>query len=361
MSRITDANMFFAGSEPKFIEEVTEGQLSRALNWYSQNKDKKDSFKYANDYFKKKLKVDASHILKDKETTFGFICRIVTNGAKLSPKNQTWFEKEVENVKQLLKVKVAPKVADPVAKVNTPNIQDRIKEKASECIGELEGLVDDLILSKFKQDVSPYGMMKTLDTKSVQIKHIVEWAKGKRSHFDEVLNTTDKDVKDGYSNFTKTELKKIVSFFDQVILDCQKISGDSIKTRKPRKVKPKTPEQLVSKMKFMDSFADLNLKSVKSTEIIGAMSLWVYNTKTRKLGVYHAEDAGGLTVKGSSIENYNETKSVQKTLRKPADVLPEILNGGKVYLRNAISNIRAMESNLTGRINPDTILLKITK
>jgi hypothetical protein len=361
MSRITDANMFFAGSEPRFSEEVTESQLTRALNWYSQNKDKKDAFKYANDYFKKKLKVEASHIIKDKDPTFGFICRIVNNGAKLNLKNQSWFEKEVDNVKQLLKIKIIPKVVDVAVKTNTPNIQDRIKEKASDCIGELEGLVDDLIISKFKQEVSPYGLMKNLDIKVAQVKIITDWAKNKRMHFNDVLNTNDKELKEGYSNFSKSDLKKVISYFDQVILDCQKISGDSLKTRKPRKVKQKTPEQLVSKLKFMDSFVEFNLKSIKSTEIIGCMTLWVYNTKTRKLGVYHAEDAGGLTVKGSSIENFNATKSVQKTLRKPADVLSEILNGGKVYLRNAMSNIRAVESNLTGRINSDTILLKVTK
>jgi hypothetical protein len=361
MTRITDANLLFVGSEPKFTGEVTQVQLSRTLSWYSQNKDKKDAFKYACDYFKKKLKIDATHVLKDKETTFGFICRMVTNGAILNEKNQTWFDEQIESVKEQLKNPVVIDTTATTVKTNTPNIQERIKEKASECIGELEGLVDDLIISKFKQDVSPYGTMTTMNMKDAQVRHIVEWAKTKRVEFDDVLNTTEKDVKEGYSNFSKPELKKVVAFFDQVILDCQKVSGDSAKTRKPRKVKAKTPEQLVSKMKFMQSFKDLNLTSVKSTDVVGAMSLWVYNTKTRKLGVYHAEDAGGLSVKGSSITNYSESKSVQKTVRKPDVVLPEILNGGKVYLRSALNNVRAVESNLTGRINPDTILLKTTK
>jgi hypothetical protein len=48
-------------------------------------------------------------------------------------------------------------------------------------------------------------------------------------------------------------------------------------------------------------------------------------------------------------------------LRKPEVTLPEVLTGGKVYLRNAIENIRAVDSNLTGRLNDDTILLKIVK
>jgi hypothetical protein len=48
-------------------------------------------------------------------------------------------------------------------------------------------------------------------------------------------------------------------------------------------------------------------------------------------------------------------------LRKPEVTLPEVINGGKVYLRNVIENIRAVDSGLTGRLNDDTILLKIIK
>jgi hypothetical protein len=118
---------------------------------------------------------------------------------------------------------------------------------------------------------------------------------------------------------------------------------------------------LVTKVKVCDEFKELGIKSVPATSIVGASQLWVYNTKTRKLGVYNAEDAGGLSVKGSSIINFAEKKSVQKKLRKPEQMIPNVLNGGKVFLRNAIENIRAVESPLTGRLNVDTILLKVTK
>jgi hypothetical protein len=77
--------------------------------------------------------------------------------------------------------------------------------------------------------------------------------------------------------------------------------------------------------------------------------------------MYQASDAGGLSVKGSSIVNFSEEKSIQKKLRKPEVTLPEVLSGGKVYLRNALGNIRAVESALSGRLNDDTILLRVVK
>ena len=87
----------------------------------------------------------------------------------------------------------------------------------------------------------------------------------------------------------------------------------------------------------------------------------VYNVKTRKLGCYHAEDAGGFSVKGTSLENFNESKSVHKKLRKPEVSLPELMKAGKVLLRNYMDSIRAVESALTGRLNADTILLRSLK
>jgi hypothetical protein len=359
MVRVTDVNDLFAGAEPKFSVELSQSNLMQCLNWYSQNKDKKDAFKWACDYFKKFHKIDASSVLKNKISTFGFICRIVTNGGILAGKDRNWFDDEIEKIKRELKKPVTQTVA--ATPVPIVNIQERIRDKANECIAELEGQVDDFVLSGCSANVSPYGIFNTMNIKDAQTKYIVEWAKQKRNEFDDVLNTQEVVIKEGYSNFKKPQLKKLIGYFDQVILDCQKISGDSVKSKKPRKRKIKSPTQLVSKMKFMFEFPDLKLKSVNATEVIGAMSLWVYNTKTRKLGVYHAKDAGGLSVKGSTILNFAESKSVQKKLRKPEVTLPEVLSGGKVFLRNVMNGIRAVESNLTGRINSDTILLRVTK
>ena len=358
MTRVTDANLIFVGHEPKFSVELTQSNIIQTLNWYSQNKDWKDAYKYSCDYFKKKLKLDAAEILKNKSTTFGFICRIISNGGSLPAKNQIWFDNEVKDVCNALKVET--KVED-VVKDDKPNIQDRLKEKASLCIGELEGQIDDMILSKFKSTVEPYSVFHTMGIKGAHTKSILEWAKKVRAEYDDVLTTKDADVKEGYSNFTKQNMKKIIAYCDQVILDCNRVSEVSTKSRKPRKRKVKSPDELVKKIKICAEFKELNLKSVPTTSIVGANQLWVYNTKTRKLGVYNAEDAGGLSVKGSSIINFAEKKSVQKKLRKPEVMLPDVLNGGKVFLRNVIDSIRAVESPLNGRLNADTILLKVAK
>jgi hypothetical protein len=361
MARITDANLMFSGGEPKFSTELSKVEMMKTLNWYSQNKTSKDAEKWAQDYFKKKLKVDVSDALKSAPDTFGYVCRIVMNGGSLDVKNLTWFENQIKEITENSKKPKKKVVVKDDNAVPTVTIQDRIREKAHECIGELEGQLDEYVVSDFKADANPYAIMHTLNIKSVHVKMIVDFAKKRRSEFDEVLNTTDKELKEAYSNFTKPQLKKIIAWCDQIILDSQKVMGAAQQNRKPRKRKVKSPEELVAKIKVLDKYDDLKLVSIATKDIVGALQLWVYNVKQRKLGCYHAEDAGGLTVKGTTITNFNETKSIQKRLRKPEVTLPEVLKGGKVALRNLLDGVKAVESPLTGRVNGDIILVRILK
>jgi hypothetical protein len=340
--------------EPKFSGDLSQTQLTQALSWYAQNRDSKDATKYAIEYFKKKLKIQAPDGLKSQPSTFGFICRIVSLGGVLNDSNNTWFNDIIKNLQEETPV-------DKTTTATVVSIQDHIKRKASDCIGELEGQIDELITSDFKANVSPYATMTGMDAKGAHTKFIIEHFKTRRVEYDVALTTTDDDVKEAYSNFTKSQLKKLIAYCDQVIVDGMKLAGEAVKTRKPRKRKAKSADQLIAKLNYAKDFAELKIVSVDPKTIIGASSLWVYNTKTRKLGVYQALDASGLNIKGSTIQNFAESKSVSKTLRKPEVTVHEVLKAGKVALRSVLTDIRAAEKPLTGRINDDTILLRVAK
>ena len=101
-------------------------------------------------------------------------------------------------------------------------------------------------------------------------------------------------------------------------------------------------------------------RSVNPVDVIGAQELWVYNTKTRRLGRYIADSLQGpLGIKGTAITGYDEAKSVSKTLRKPEEKLQEFTRASKVQLRKFMDEIRATATLLNGRINTDTVLLKV--
>jgi hypothetical protein len=103
----------------------------------------------------------------------------------------------------------------------------------------------------------------------------------------------------------------------------------------------------------------LKLVSVSPTDIIGSTELWVYNTKSRKLGKYVSAEYQTLSVKGTSIINFNENLSICKTLRKPEEKLKEFKAAGKVQLRKFLDDINATDTKMNGRLNEETILLKV--
>ena len=342
-------------AEPKYEKLESQSEVAAALNWYQSNKDAKDAAKYISDYAKKnkiKGRLDTTKVF----STTGFLCRIVSNGTIVSDAFRATLENSLKSIftmepaKEVVVVKTTP----------TVTIQDRLNEKVSEIIGELEGAIDELVISKFKTTPSPYGIMHD-KAKGMHATRIIEWAKKRRQEFDEVINTDDEQIKEGYSNFTKTELKKLVTYCDSIITDAMKINDESKAGRKPRKKKSKTPEQLVSKIQYLKSSDEYKLESQDPKQIIGATSIWVFNAKTRKLGVYHALDSQGFGVKGTSLTNFSEMKSIQKTLRKPEAILPDVVKGAKVYLRNCMDSVNSKAGSLTGRLNSDTILVKIIK
>lgn len=348
--------------EPSFNSgvEITNDEMVKALDWYNKNFVKKDATKFATDYCNDVLDLN----IKEKDvrkivTTFGWLCRIQSNGGIITEQNKVWFDKKVEDIKN--QISEPEEDVEEKSEKTGPTIQDRIKEKISFFLGEFEGQIDDFIDSKFKEMPSPYGLMATMGVKNVHTKAIIEWAKKHRDNFTEAIETTDKDLKEAWSCYTKSNLKKLVSYCDQVILDCQKVMEKVVSTRKPRKRKEKTPEQLVAKIKVCEEDKEHNIKSESLINIIGASAIWIYNTKNKKLGVYHAADVSGISVKGTSLINYAESKSIQKTLRKPKEVLPEIVKGGKVFLRNIMDNIKTKGMVLNGKLNKDTVIVKIVK
>ena len=137
MVRIQDTNF-----EPKFISELSRMELLRTLNWYSQNKDAKDAYKWASDHLNKKLKLKISEeSIKSQTTTFGWACRITDNGGTLPLENIAWFTKVVEKLKKANFVVIEEPV---ISNIPVVSIQDRIKESTSKIIAELEALIDTL-------------------------------------------------------------------------------------------------------------------------------------------------------------------------------------------------------------------------
>ena len=338
-------------TEPKYDGKMTNLQLVEALNWYHQNQEPKDAQRFLLEYAKKN-KIPGRVDTSKSYLTLAWLCRLASNGNDVGSEA---IRKIKSGLPALLEKEKAEVVVDATP---APSIQERMREKIGEIAGELEGCIDDYILSGFKDARSPLALMQD-KAKGMHATKIIEIFKKRRTEFDEVLHTTDKDLKEAYSYLNKTQLKKLVAYCDLIITDAMKIAGEAKASRKPRKRKQKTPDQLVATLQFCQTSDEFKVSSIKPREIIGAMQLWVFNVKTKKIGVYHAEDASGFSVKGSSLLNYSEMKSLAKTARKPEEVLTSVTKGGKIILKNLLGTLKTKESALNGRINKDTLLLRV--
>ena len=168
----------------------------------------------------------------------------------------------------------------------------------------------------------------------------------------------DEQLREGYAHLGKLEIKKAVELFQGIVGACDLITAESKATRKTRSPKPKSADKLVSKMKYCKSDEKYKVASINPADIIGCNELWIFNTKTRKIGKYIANEHDTLQVKGTTLQFFNEKQSVAKTLRKPEQQLAEFNKSGKVQLRKFLSNIKGVETRLNGRFNNDTVILK---
>jgi hypothetical protein len=93
--------------------------------------------------------------------------------------------------------------------------------------------------------------------------------------------------------------------------------------------------------------------------LVNASEAWLYDTKKRKL-IHVVADShlGTFSVKGSAIVGFDVTQTQQKTLRKPAEQLKDLLAGGKPAARKTFKDIRATETKFNGRGNENLIILR---
>ena len=176
-------------------------------------------------------------------------------------------------------------------------------------------------------------------------------------------------LKEGYSHIKKADIKNYRIAIGELISALDFVIDSAKATRKPRKPKVYSADKLVAKLKFCKVDEKFKLASIDPAQIIGANELWVFNTKTRKLGKYIASnidpkgmqrEGTGLSVKGTTIQGYDESLSIQKTLRKPVEQLKEFKDSGKVKLRKFLDDIKTTDTKLNGRCNPETIILKVS-
>ena len=252
-------------------------------------------------------------------------------------------------------------LAKPV--VAQPSIQDRLRETAFRMTEEIEDAIEGFQTDPETFDPKAFKMLNLLKGKEVKAAHarVIKTLYSKDLAELELLASGkgDEQLKEGYSHRTKKQIRNLIAFYQEIMSACDMLSQEAKANRKPKARKAQPKEKIVAKLKYMKTNEPLKLVSINPADIIGAKELWIFNTKTRKLGKYVANEYMELGVKGTTITGFNEHTSVQKTVRKPEEKLKEFKAAGKVQLRKFLDDINATDTKMNGRINEETILLKV--
>jgi hypothetical protein len=350
----------------KRTEPCKQYDLIHAFQWYNHNKDSKDARKYLIEYLVKNNEITplqkqaADYLNNSWNIVDGWLARCLSRGAWIPDTTFNNFKERMNDFRGRLDKIIAEKNlgAAVVDTSNVISIQERVQSKVDYFIMELEAKFDDVWHEQSGEEFVPYTWMVENEVKPMHASKIAEYFKQRAADWIAIIESKDEYVKESYPRPRK-EMIEAAKFFGLVATDAEKLASNKSAARKPRKKKPISFEKKVKNLKFKKDDIENKLVSIDPVKIMGAQKLWIYNTKTRKLGVYTAFDDAGLSVKGSSIENYKYSESVSKTLRKPKDVLSRVLDGGKVVLRKVMAEINSKSVELNGRINKDTILLRV--
>jgi len=340
-------------------------------DFFHFNVDTKECVSITKTHVKKVYNKDkAKAILKNKDFAFGrqFVagyCHWIAEGKEAPQDSIDWMNNyfdELYNKGLLIVEEVKAEEAAKPKNVYVPSIQERIKEASGNIIADIETEIDKFILDPkgFKKfDVVKFFRAKQVNQAHARhIRAFYEGILGEYLMLQKPATEQDEQLREGYAHLGKAEIKKAVELFQGIVGACDLITAESKATRKTRSPKPKSAEKLVAKMKYCKSDEKYKVASINPADIIGCNELWVFNTKTRKIGKYVANEHDTLQVRGTTLQFFNEKESVAKTLRKPEQQLAEFNKSGKVQLRKFLPNIKGVETRLNGRFNNDTVILK---
>ena len=363
------ADVKYTGSEPAWKLVLTDGDrtsaMLKAFTWYNYHygkKDAKDMIAHWLEHNDRPRDAKLIRGIPDSQirSTTAWVCRMNLIGLALSEHEMSVIDGQISDMMRI-KQEVVKIVTEEETTQARLTIQDHLRERMSECAGELEGMFDDFLQqgAKLTAEFKPMSHIRGRNVAPQMIGTISAIWKDRLAEFEETVEGRDADLVEAYSHLSKIQLRNCVKFCELVINDCASYVQIKKVERKPRAKKAISPEKLSSKFKYLKDFAELKLVSEAPATLVNASEAWLYDTKKRKLiHVVADSHVGSFTIKGTSIVAFDAVNSSQKTLRKPAEQIKSITSVGKPAARKVYKDIKSTEIKFNGRGNENLIILK---
>ena len=269
----------------------------------------------------------------------------------------------IEGNKRIALKAAASIEADPISR----SPMEILKVKTDDMLANIDDVIDDHvsnhevnnaltafdelnIYSKFNKEGTAYNTAKA------SFDHIEKLTE----EIELLLTKKDDQLTEAYSFMKPKRQKVLLAFLIEIRDDIKRYMLNKKATRKTKAPTIMTADKQVSKIKYAKESVEYKIQSINPVSIIGASQLYTFNTKNRVLTEYLTSSPKGFEMKGTTLQNLNSSsRSIR--LRKPEDILPDI-QSKPVSRINAIWNgLTTKQSVPNGRINNDTILVRIFK
>lgn len=346
------------GGEP-VIHNPEVVDLTRALNWFNTQWSPDNAKKWLvgymtkNNYDKSDIQTVSSKIRKVIPTTAS-LARLYTNGSTIDPKYHALIKSSIDAVLDTTRPDLDEE-GNPIIVAAAPKSQ-----KPKSLPTEMLEFMDDLIARSMAGEKVKVDFYKALMDMKATKWHLDELTKeyaSLLSELEELNEKEDDQLLEAYKHISWKAVRQTIELLNSMNTQFKQIKAvKKSAARKPRAKKAPKIEKIIGKLKYQRENPEFRIASIDPAKIIGAKYLVAFNTKTRDLSLYIANE-GGFSVKGTTVTNFDETKSFTKKLRKPLDVLPLI--DTRINAERQFKQIKTEGRAANGRMNDFTILYKV--
>ena len=354
---------------PPTDESDRKSEWSKAAQWYNYFNKPKDYTPFTLKYAKEVLNFDkeqisAIKVLADWEINYGV-------GAITRLHYRGWnHEEEIHGrvLKHLTAMVVkgkatisekkevaatAPAIISP-AQRSYNNMMETIHADWDEMV------IDSWMEGNFKPEFNVYDLWKKHGLKGNIINAFRDKVQFEYDLVSDAYNKTCEQAVEAYSHISPRRQKKMINLMDVIFSDLDKLKGSFKAVRMPRAKKPKSTDAQVAKLQYLQEHIESKVTSINPVLIPGKEHLFVYNTKYKSLSHYVSTSTKGFEVRGTSIKNFDEAFSRGAKLRKPQDVLPEVLKLTPKQMDKRVWDKLTTKIGVpNGRINKDCVLLRV--
>ena len=207
--------------------------------------------------------------------------------------------------------------------------------------------------------INIYDRFKYHGLTNTAISHVKPMIEGWLLDYEDAYYKRCDQAVEGYSHLKRSTLNHRIKVCKAMLEDLERIRFATKATRNVKVKRPKSVDKQVAKVQYKKEDNDFKIVSINPIQIPTKSRLYAFNTKSKMVIEYITESVNGFEISGSTIKNFSKGLSRTICLRKPLDFLPIVLQKTPKQIDAAWQTLKTKTKVPNGRINKDTILLRV--